>query len=935
MAWWTYLFATIKVSLLYSIIPSSSAQSIAPIRVGIQASPGQAYVDMYWKPIFDDVASQLGTTSNVTAIATDDDAYTAVSNSALDYFYVGGALYNCLQGQFGVAAIASSYQIVNGVSTDLIGPQIIARKDSNISTISQIRGRRVAIPQLGYLSAGQAQWFQLFLEGIELFKDTDTVIITQKQTSTILAVYTNVVDVGFITSGQLELAAASGFFSASEFTTVNRVDSLFPGNISTAPPPGSVLVALKHVPLSDRTAVASKLYAMNTSLSLMANISRWVSPQNYLPVLVLQQALNLYSFPPDGSAPSCVRSRNAQDYVTCRPGFVKDDSVVCKLNNNTCPSIYTCLCNPCRPPPHSRGRTTLIAATTVPIVVIVLSMFTCLGCMIRFSRLRVHTIPWKDIAVMDVIGANSFGLVRQGTLNDEIVALKRAQLEPDGDPEFDLPRLNRKTTRVRKLSVLYNQLPIMTQRRKRALNILTNTIHHENVCPIIGITYGPIDLDLIIVTPYMKNGSVYDLLINASVDIHDNMRLAILRDILAALRALHNRRIFGRDIRSHHFLLDDSYNVKLSSVNTIASQKHIQEERRVWLSPENQEGTHNNEQSDIYALGMLIYEMFYRKPPYDGISLSDVLTSWKPPQVDNSRFNDDLHALMQACWATDPLERPRLDTLQEYLDKQARVSLAEAVFTDPKRARILLKQILPMDDANCVKEGRKVPCRTYKDVTIAVITPIDIDRTVGKAKAAQVCRDLHAKFTQICTGHALMPLTSVDHRYIAVGNLVSAQPDHSARIAQFCLDVIDSVTVGGSTVNLASSLEVNIGIHTGEVFTHVMGSSRPCFVCRGKTMTIAQRMSDTSQSGVVQLSSTTFNSLKHIEKFKNNIARRMGCCQIRGIGAVESYWLYTVDSSSLRHRHLIRQVAATTTPGSRTLSKSVQEKADPPPIRPP
>lgn len=919
MKWSRFMLAMIHTSLFFIL---EAADTITPIRVGIQASPGQAYVDMHWKPLFDSIASQLDTTSNVTAIATDDDAYAAVANSSLDYFYVGGALYNCLQGQFGVAAIASSYQIVNGVSTDLIGPQIIARRDSNITLISQIRGRRIAIPQLGYLSAGQAQWFQLFLQGINLFQDTDTVIITQSQTSTILAVYTNVVDVGFITSGQLELAAASGFFSVSDFVTVNSLDSLFPGNVSTTPPPGSVLVALDHVSLPDRTAVATNLYMMNTSTSLMANISRWVSPQDYLPVLVLQQALHLYSFPPNGSAPSCVHSKNAKDYVTCPPGFVKDSSVVCKLNNNTCPSIYTCLCNPCRPPPHSRGKYVLILSILIPLVLLFSILFMCLAYMIRFSRLRVHTIAWKDITLLDVIGANSYGVVRQGMLNDEIVALKRAQPELDGEAEFDLPRLSKRPAKTRKLSILYNQLPIMTKRRKRALNILSQSIHHENLCPIIGITYGSSDLDLIMITPYMKNGSVYDLLINASVDIDDSMRIAILRDVLAALRALHNRNIYGRDIRSHHFLLDDSFNVKLSSISTIVSQKYVQEERRVWLSPENLDGNNNNERSDMYALGMLIYEMFYRKPPYDGISLSDILTSWKPPTMDSSRFNDDLHALMQACWATEPRERPSLDTVQEYLDKQAKISLAEAVFTDHKRARSLLKQVLPMEDANCIKEGRKVPLRTYKDVSIAVITPVDIDRIFGQAKAAQVCRDLHAKFNQICSGHGLMPLTTIDHRYIAVGNLVSAQPDHSARIAQFSLDVIDSITGGAPTLDPVSSIEVSVGIHTGEIFTQLMGCVRPCFACRGKAMTIAQRMCDTSQIGVVQLSSSTYEKLKHLEKFRNNVARRSGCCHIRGVGAIESYWLYTINSSSLRHRHLIRQMA-TTAPNSNSKTFNV------------
>ncbi|RYE18750.1 MAG: hypothetical protein EOP45_13665, partial [Sphingobacteriaceae bacterium] len=147
------------------------------LRFGIQASPSQAYVDQYWLPMLQTAAEGMNKTASAIAISTDTEGYQAVIDSTLDYFYMGAALFDCLQTEYDVAPVVSSIQNVNNIPTSYIGSAIIARADSNYRTMADLKGSRIALPQLAYLSSCQAQWFELLVNGISLFMDTEVVVI--------------------------------------------------------------------------------------------------------------------------------------------------------------------------------------------------------------------------------------------------------------------------------------------------------------------------------------------------------------------------------------------------------------------------------------------------------------------------------------------------------------------------------------------------------------------------------------------------------------------------------------------------------------------------------------------------------------------------------------------------------------------------------------
>jgi serine/threonine protein kinase len=68
---------------------------------------------------------------------------------------------------------------------------------------------------------------------------------------------------------------------------------------------------------------------------------------------------------------------------------------------------------------------------------------------------------------------------------------------------------------------------------------------------------------LCIVMEYCKEGTLYDLLHRRKTVLADKDKKLLTQQILAALQFLHKNGIVHRDIKSHNFLVNNYYQVKL------------------------------------------------------------------------------------------------------------------------------------------------------------------------------------------------------------------------------------------------------------------------------------------------------------------------------------------------------------------------------------
>ena len=153
--------------------------------------------------------------------------------------------------------------------------------------------------------------------------------------------------------------------------------------------------------------------------------------------------------------------------------------------------------------------------------------------------------------------------------------------------------------------------------------------------------------------------------------LHPIEAVCIMMQIVSAIAAAHQNRIIHRDIKPQNILIDREGNVKitdfgiavalsdtsLTQTNTLLGSVH-------YLSPEQARGGMATIQTDIYALGIVLYELLTGRVPFDGESaVSIALKHFQEPlpSVMNPSvmIPQSLENIVLKATAKDPMNRYR------------------------------------------------------------------------------------------------------------------------------------------------------------------------------------------------------------------------------------------------------------------------------------
>ena len=153
--------------------------------------------------------------------------------------------------------------------------------------------------------------------------------------------------------------------------------------------------------------------------------------------------------------------------------------------------------------------------------------------------------------------------------------------------------------------------------------------------------------------------------------LHPIEAVRIMMQIVSAIAAAHQNRIIHRDIKPQNILIDREGNVKitdfgiavalsdtsLTQTNTLLGSVH-------YLSPEQTRGGMATIQTDIYALGIVLYELLTGRVPFDGESaVSIALKHFQeplPPVMNPSvMIPQSLENIVLKATAKDPMNRYR------------------------------------------------------------------------------------------------------------------------------------------------------------------------------------------------------------------------------------------------------------------------------------
>jgi len=161
------------------------------------------------------------------------------------------------------------------------------------------------------------------------------------------------------------------------------------------------------------------------------------------------------------------------------------------------------------------------------------------------------------------------------------------------------------------------------------------------------------------------------------------------RQILSALRFAHRHGIVHRDIKPHNVLVDSEGRVKVTDFGIArAGASQMTEAGSIvgtaqYLSPEQARGGNVDQRSDLYSLGIVLYELLTGTVPFTGdtpveIAMKHLSQVPEPPSSRRPDLPHELDLLVMRALAKDPEDRyqsaEEMDADLERVGRGAKVS---------------------------------------------------------------------------------------------------------------------------------------------------------------------------------------------------------------------------------------------------------------------
>jgi serine/threonine protein kinase len=199
----------------------------------------------------------------------------------------------------------------------------------------------------------------------------------------------------------------------------------------------------------------------------------------------------------------------------------------------------------------------------------------------------------------------------------------------------------------------------------REVLVLANC-HNFFLLPFLG--FSP-EVPYAIVTEYIPRGSLFDALRhrNGSPELSPENRNIVTIGVARGMMALHRQQIVHRDLKSLNILLDADLYPKIADFGIARFMGDQQEgcTRNIgtphWMAPEIFENGSYTTKVDVYAFGILIWELLTEGIPFQGkdgfqVAIAVARNGERPVIPDTSP--PDVADFIRFCWDQDPAVRP-------------------------------------------------------------------------------------------------------------------------------------------------------------------------------------------------------------------------------------------------------------------------------------
>jgi serine/threonine protein kinase/Flp pilus assembly protein TadD len=271
---------------------------------------------------------------------------------------------------------------------------------------------------------------------------------------------------------------------------------------------------------------------------------------------------------------------------------------------------------------------------------------------------------------------------------------------------------------------------------------LARKIRHKNVCQMFDL--GEWKGTHFITMEYIS-GEDLKSFIRRSKQLSIPAAIAIAEEVCKGLKEAHNLGIIHRDLKPSNIMIDRDGNARIMDFGIARTLKDkgitgsgVMIGTPEYMSPEQAGGKELDESSDLYSLGVILFEMVTGQLPFEGetpLSIAIKHKSEAPPDPGevNPHISDTLRGLILRCLAKDPQKRYR--KTEDLLLNLQKIEIPEP--ESNKRAKSLWKSsiaVLPFKNMSADHE-QEYFCEGLSEELINALTQIKDLRVVARTSA--------------------------------------------------------------------------------------------------------------------------------------------------------------------------------------------------------
>jgi serine/threonine-protein kinase len=216
---------------------------------------------------------------------------------------------------------------------------------------------------------------------------------------------------------------------------------------------------------------------------------------------------------------------------------------------------------------------------------------------------------------------------------------------------------------------------VSIQRFQREIMVVAK-LNHPNIVPILSA--GEVDGLPYFIMPYIEGESLRGRIVRGPLSLRETV--AILKDVTRALAYSHSQGIVHRDMKPDNVLLAGTAAVVtdfgVAKAVSAARDRGVAYGQTItgvgislgtpqYMAPEQAAADPNaDHRVDIYALGIVAYEMLVGSPPFHGRTPQALLAAQLtelPPPLSSRRYDVPvaLNEMVMQCLEKDPADRPK------------------------------------------------------------------------------------------------------------------------------------------------------------------------------------------------------------------------------------------------------------------------------------